>query len=322
MDFLLEALKAAAEATRLRLLSLCAHADLTVTDLTWILGQSQPRVSRHLKLLCQAGLLDRLPQGTWVYFRTSESGPAADLTRSLVDAIPADDPLHRLDQERLQEVMQKRAERAAEYFRHNAAQWDEMRALYIDEAEVDRVLKDLLPPDSVSDLLDLGTGTGRMLKLFGPQVNRAVGVDLSPEMLNVARAHLEDSQLKNCRVRLGDLSRLPMANASYDAVTMHHVLHFLETPAHAIAEASRVLRPGGKLVIVDFETHGLEALRQDHAHRWLGFDIEDVERWCAASGLEWQPPRRLPGDTLTVGVWCAQRPKTAPVIDFPAAPAV
>jgi len=134
----------------------------------WILGQSQPRVSRHLKLLCQAGLLDRLPQGTWVYFRTSESGPAADLTRSLVDAIPADDPLHRLDQERLQEVMQKRAERAAEYFRHNAAQWDEMRALYIDEAEVDRVLKDLLPPDSVSDLLDLGTGTGRMASTVNP----------------------------------------------------------------------------------------------------------------------------------------------------------
>lgn len=317
MEFLLSALKAAAEPTRLRLLTLCAHADLTVTDLTWILGQSQPRVSRHLKLLCQAGLLDRLPQGSWVYFRTSEQEPGGDLARNLVDSIADDDPVIQVDQQRLQTIMQKRAETASDYFRRNAPQWDEIRALYIDETEVERELKKLLPPGDVSDLLDLGTGTGRILQIFAPQVQRAVGVDASPEMLNIARSKLEAAQMTNCRVRLADLNRLPMANASFDAVTMHHVLHFLETPAQAIEEASRVLRPGGKLVIVDFETHGLELLRQEHAHRWLGFESRSLEQWCKAAGLEWQAPIRLPGDSLTIAIWTAQRPERAPVIEFP-----
>jgi ArsR family transcriptional regulator len=308
VEILLAALKAVAEPTRLRLLALCAHADLTVTELTQILGQSQPRVSRHLKLLCDGGLLDRRREGSWAYFQLAQNGPAGELARTLVDSLPGDDPSISLDLERLEQVMRARAERAAEYFRRNAAKWDEMRSLYVDEAEIEGALLDLLPEGEVRDLIDIGTGTGRMIEVFAPRVRRATGVDLSREMLLIARSKLERAGLRNCRVQQGDMYQLPVPNESFDAAIIHQVLHFAENPAEAIAEAARVLRPGGRLVVVDFARHEQAFLGAEHAHRWLGFGADEVTAWCKGAGLKPEAPRVLPGHPLNVLIWCAARP--------------
>lgn len=308
MEELLTALRAAGEPTRLRLLALCAHSDLTVSDLTGILGQSQPRVSRHLKLLCDGGLLDRRREGSWAYFRLAERGPAADFARTLIDSIPGDDPTLSLDLERLEAILRGRAERAADYFRRNAAQWDRIRSLHVDEAEVERQLLALLPRGEVVELLDIGTGTGRIMEIVAERVERALGVDLSHDMLLVARSKLDRAGLRNCLVRHGDMYKLPLPGASFDAVTIHQVLHFAEQPGEVIREAGRVLRPGGRLVMADFAAHQQESLRDEHAHRWLGFNDEQVKGWCESAGLKPQDPIFLPGDPLTVGIWWALRP--------------
>ena len=312
MDSVLTALKAAAEPTRLRLLVLCAHSDLTVSELTQILGQSQPRVSRHLKLLFEAGLLDRRREGSWAYFRLTQRGPGAELARTLVDALPEADPTLSLDLERLEAITRGRAERAAEYFRRNAAKWHEIRALHVDEREVEQALLDLVPDNGLHDLIDIGTGTGRMLEVLGPRVERALGVDLSQDMLLVARSNLERAKLRNCLVRQGDMYQLPAPSASFDAAVIHQVLHFAQAPATAILEAARVLRPGGKLIVVDFAAHELDYLRSDHLHQWLGFRDRDVTGWCQGAGLDPDEPVTLPGDPLNVVIWCAERPAAAP----------
>jgi len=316
MDLLLNALKAAAEPTRLRLLVICAHGELTVSELTQILGQSQPRVSRHLKLLCDAGLLERFREGIWAYYRLAERGEMAELARTLVDAVPAEDATLVLDLERLETIRHARRAAAAEYFRQNAGRWHEIRSLHVPEREVEAALLRLLPETGVQDLLDIGTGTGRMLELFGGRVAHAVGIDGSREMLSVARVNLERAGLRNCHVRLADMYQLPLPGQSQDAVIFHQVLHFAEEPADAVAEAARVLRPGGTLLIVDFARHELESLREQHAHRRLGFDAEEVRGWLRDAGLAPDPVLNLPGDPLTVCIWRAVRP-AAPA-DHPA----
>ncbi|KZD12346.1 ArsR/SmtB family transcription factor [Oceanibaculum pacificum] len=305
MAALLEGLRAAAEPTRLRLLSLCAHAELTVSDLTQIVGQSQPRVSRHLKLLCEAGLIARLREGTWAYYRVAQTGEGALLARTLIGLIPADDSALALDLQRLEAIKRSRAEAAEEYFRRNAADWDKIRALHADPLEVEQKLLELLPTDGIEDLLDIGTGTGRMLALFGPRVARALGIDASREMLALARAHLEAADLRNCQVRQADMYQLPQAGAGMDAAILHLVLHYAERPAAVIAEAARVLRPGGRLVVVDFAPHDQAALLQRQAHRWPGFQDKEIASWCAEAGLRIDAVERLPGKSLTVCLWRA-----------------
>ncbi len=311
MEHLLTALKAAAEATRLRLLVLCAHSDLTVSELTQILGQSQPRVSRHLRLLCEAGLLDRRREGSWAYFRLAQRGPGAELARTLVDGVPAADPSLLLDLERLEAIVRERSRRASEYFRRNAAKWGEIRSLYVDEREVEKALVARIADTAVRDMIDIGTGTGRMIEVLGPRVEHAVGVDLSPDMLMVARSNLDKARLRNCLVRQGDMYQLPVPSASFDAAVIHQVLHFAESPGAVIGEAARVLRPGGKLIVADFESHDLEFLREQHLHRWLGFRDQDVRGWCESAGLEPAEPVTLPGDPLNVVIWSAARSEQA-----------
>jgi SAM-dependent methyltransferase/DNA-binding transcriptional ArsR family regulator len=308
MDQLLAALRAVAEPTRLRLVVLCARGgELTVSELTHILGQSQPRVSRHLKLLCEAGVLDRFREGSWAFYRLSRDGPVAGLLRQLVADCGEHDPALTLDLQRLAAIKHQRADAAAAYFRGNAAQWHRIRSLYVDEREVEGALIGIIDRTSPRDLLDIGTGTGRMLEILAARVEQALGIDQSREMLSLARVNLEQAGLENARVRLGDMYQLPLADASFDAVVIHQVLHYADRPAAVIAEAARVLRPAGLLVVVDFAPHELEFLRADHAHRRLGFADAEIGEWCRAAGLAPAPPRELPGAPLTVMIWEAHR---------------
>ena len=307
MEHLLAALRAVAEPTRLRLIVLCAKGELTVSELTQILGQSQPRVSRHLKLLCEAGLLDRFREGSWVFYRLRQSGPSGALARQLVSACDDADPTIGLDLQRLNAIKRQRADLASAYFRENADRWHRIRSLYIDEREVEAALVEIIAAADPRDLLDIGTGTGRMLEILAPRVEHALGIDQSREMLSVARVNLERAGLENGSVRLGDMYQLALPDASFDAVVIHQVLHYADRPADAIAEAGRVLRPNGILVLVDFAPHALEFLREEHAHRRLGFADAEVAEWCRAAGLDSALSRHLPSDPLTVVIWTAQR---------------
>jgi len=308
-DGLNAALKAAGEDTRLRLLALLAEAELTVSDLTDILRQSQPRISRHLKLLAEAGLIERFREGTWAFFRLSEHGGGAEVARTLLAHLnPADQTIAR-DRARLVSVRAARAAAAQAYFRSHAVEWDRIRKLHVADAAVEAAIRAALADKPFRSLLDLGTGTGRMLEMFGADIERGLGLDLSLDMLLLARDRLERAGLKNCSVRQGDLYDLPLANDAFDVVILHQVLHFLDDGGRAIREAARVLRPGGRLLVVDFAPHEQEFLREQFAHRRLGFARETVTQWMTASGLEPLVFKSLPpeeGGKIAVSLWLAR----------------
>src|SRR3981189_834146 len=293
MGELLAALRAVAEPPRLRLLVLCARGELTVSELARILGQSLPRVSRHLKLLCDAGLLDRFREGSWVFYRLSSGTAASSLMRSLETACGEVDRTIALDLQRLAMIKRQRAELAAAYFRENAARWHHIRSLYVDEREVEAALTEILAAASFHDLLDIGTGTGRMLEILGPYVGHALGIDQSREMLAVARVNLERAGLANGTVRLGDMYQLPLPDACFDAIVVHQVLHYAERPADAIAEAGRVLRPEGVLIVVDFAPHTLEFLRDEQAHRRVRLSAGAVAGGGPLAGAAGGPAPRV-----------------------------
>jgi ubiquinone/menaquinone biosynthesis C-methylase UbiE/DNA-binding transcriptional ArsR family regulator len=309
-DDLVSRLRATAEETRLRILGLLAEGELSVSDLTEILRQSQPRVSRHLKLLVESGLIVRTREGSWAFFSLTDVPAVRGLVDTLLAALRCDDPVLQRDRERLAEVRAARAEAAQDFFRRIAPDWDQLRRLHVDEADVDAAIQTVLSGRPVRSLLDLGTGTGRILELFGPTLERGLGIDLSPAMLAVARANLQRARLSHCSVRQGDIFDLAVEHDRHDAVIVHQVLHFLEDGARAIREAARCLRPAGRLVVVDFAPHDLEFLRETQAHRRLGFARETVEGWLAAAGLEpagfmkLDPPPEAP-QGLAVSIWTA-----------------
>jgi ubiquinone/menaquinone biosynthesis C-methylase UbiE len=308
-DALNTALKAAGEETRLRVLALLADAELTVSDLTDILRQSQPRISRHLKLLAEASLVERFREGTWAFFRVAEHGGGAELARALIERLDPADPTIARDRARLASVRQARAAAAQAYFRAHAAEWDRIRKLHVPDAAVEAAIRDALADKPFRSLLDLGTGTGRMLEMFGGEIERGLGLDLSLDMLLLARDRLERAGLKNCSVRQGDIYDLPLADDSFDVVILHQVLHFLDDGARAIQEAARVLRPGGRLLVVDFAPHEQEFLREQFAHRRLGFASETVTQWLTASGLDPVMHKSLspqPDGKIAVSLWLAR----------------
>jgi ubiquinone/menaquinone biosynthesis C-methylase UbiE len=309
-DGLLGALASAGEATRLRLLALLGEAELTVSELVTILGQSQPRISRHLKLLVEAGLVERHREGAWVFCHVAASGPLAGLARDLVARIAPADPNLAADRARLFEVRKARADHAARYFETHAATWDELRAMHVSEERVEAAIFEAVGPASLRAVLDLGTGTGRMLELLAPIAARAVGIDQSPQMLSVARVRLERAGLRNVQLRQGDIAAVPV-EADFDLVVIHQVLHYLDDPSRAVREAARALRPGGRLLVVDFAPHAEESLRAAQAHRRLGFAAEEVAGFMAASGLDVVARRDLvpdesEGGKLTVSLWLAR----------------
>ena len=305
-------LKAAGEPTRLRILTLLAEAELTVSDLTEILRQSQPRLSRHLRLLTEAGLVDRFREGSWAFFRLGERGGTADFARALIGRLKTDDVIVGRDRERLAAVRTSRAAAAQNYFRRHAAEWDRIRRLHVADAAVEAAIRAALADKPIRSLLDLGTGTGRMLELFGPDSERGLGLDLSLDMLALARARLDRAGLKHCSVRHGDIYDLALPRDSFDVVIIHQVLHFLDDSARAIAEAASVLRPGGRLLVVDFAPHDLEFLREEHAHRRLGFAAETVTQWLEAAGLDVLRQETLPPGPqgkIAVSLWLARDPR-------------
>ena len=311
VDMLINALRAAGESTRLRVLVLLAQGELTVKDLTAILAQSQPRISRHLKLLTEAGLVERYPEGAWVFYRLSDDGPAGQLVRDLCRLADAGEAILSLDRERLEQVKREQAEQAERYFSANAADWDTIRALHVAEDDVERAMLAAVGKRPFQSFLDLGTGTGRLLELFAPLYRRAVGVDASTAMLAVARANLDRVGIGDAQVRLGDIYNLSLPRDAFDVVAIHQVLHYLDEPERAIAEAARVLAPGGRLLIVDFAPHALEFLRERHAHRRLGFGHEPMAQWIGAANLDLDIVRDLPtgdvaADKLTVTLWLAR----------------
>jgi ubiquinone/menaquinone biosynthesis C-methylase UbiE len=305
-------LKASAETKRLRILVLLAEAELTVSDLTEILRQSQPRLSRHLRLLAEAGLVERFREGSWAFFRLAERAGGADIARTLIGRLDPDDPVIARDRERLAAVRAARAAAAQSYFRRHAAEWDRIRKLHVADAAVEEAIRKALADKPIRALLDLGTGTGRMLELFAGDIERGLGLDLSLDMLALARARLDRAGLKHCSVRQGDIYDLALPRDSFDVVIIHQVLHFLDDSPRAIREAARVLRPGGRLLVVDFAPHDLEFLREEYAHRRLGFASETVTQWLEAAGLdvlreEAFPPG--PEGKIAVSLWLARDPR-------------
>jgi ubiquinone/menaquinone biosynthesis C-methylase UbiE/DNA-binding transcriptional ArsR family regulator len=305
-------LRGAGEPTRLRILALLAEAELTVSELTEILRQSQPRLSRHLRLLTEAGLVDRFREGSWAFFRLGERGGTAELARALIGRLKTDDAIVLRDRERLTAVRASRAAAAQNYFRRHAAEWDRIRRLHVADAAVESASRAALADKPIRSLLDLGTGTGRMLELFGADIERGLGLDLSLDMLALARARLDRAGLKHCSVRHGDIYDLALPRDSFDVVIVHQVLHFLDDSARAIAEAARVLRPGGRLLVVDFAPHDLEFLREEHAHRRLGFAAATVTQWLEAAGLDVLRQETLPPGPqgkIAVSLWLARDPR-------------
>jgi len=305
-------LKAAGEATRLRILVLLAEAELTVSELTDILRQSQPRLSRHLRLLAEAGLVERFREGSWAFFRLAERAGGADIARALISRLDAGDPVIVRDRERLAAVRAARAAAAQNYFRRHAPEWDRIRKLHVADAAVEEAIRGALAGKPIRALLDLGTGTGRMLELFAGDIQRGLGLDLSLDMLAFARARLDRAGLKHCSVRQGDIYDLALPRDTFDVVIVHQVLHFLDDSAHAIREAARVLQPGGRLLVVDFAPHDLEFLREEHAHRRLGFAAETVTQWLEAAGLDVVRQQTLPPGPegkIVVSLWLARDPR-------------
>ncbi len=314
---LVAGLKAAGESTRLRLLALLSAGELNVKDLTQILGQSQPRISRHLKLLTEAGLIERFREGSWVYFRLSDNSDMAHLIRSLIAWLDPQDSVLVRDRVRADAVKRGRAAAAQAFFRAHAADWDKIRALHVAEDDVENAMIDALGNGPFDLFVDIGTGTGRILELFADRFKRGYGIDINHDMLAFARAKLEKAGLAHCQVRHGNLFHLPFDPETADAVVIHQVLHFLDDPAAALTETTRILKPGGKLLVVDFAPHELEYLREEFAHQRLGFENGQIERWMNRAGLQLRGKRDLKSggkgnkDKLTVSLWVATRPATS-----------
>lgn len=323
VDDLVAALKAAAEPTRLRILMLLASGELNVKDLTLILGQSQPRISRHLKLLSEAGLVERFRQGSWVYFHISDRQAGGRLALRLIADVDPNDAQMRRDRDRAEALKRDREISAQAFFEAHAADWDRIRALHVAEQDVEAAMREALGPGPFKFLVDLGTGTGRTLDLFADRYARGLGIDVNQSMLAYARAKLTRNGRAHAQVRHGDLYALALADRQADAIVMHQVLHFLSDPALAIREAARVLAPGGRMLIVDFAPHDLEFLREAEAHERLGFSHDQVKAWLRDNGLSPRLVRDLApavsndadapnddknnADKLTVSLWLAER---------------
>lgn len=300
---LADRLQALADPTRLRILALLRAMELSVGELAQLLGQSQPRVSRHLKILADAAVIERRKEGSWVFLSLAPplvTEPLFALLDSWADE--ATERLFTSDSARLEVIRTERALAAQRYFAAQADVWDQIRSLHVAESEVEQAIERTLGVRPVGRLVDIGTGTGRMLELFGPSAEQAIGIDKSSEMLRLARVKLEAAGIATS-LRQGDMYALPLPDGSAETVIIHQVLHYAHSPATAIAEAARVLAPGGTLLVVDFAAHEREDLRETDAHVRLGFSDGSMAAWFEAAGLKLGHVEHLEGGELTVTLW-------------------
>ncbi len=306
MTMALEIFRAMADATRLRILALLRRMELSVGELAQVLGQSQPRVSRHVKILCDAGLAERRKEGSWVFVGVGRSD-VVDPVAAALDSWAKAEPDHWAvaDAARLAAVRADRAASAAAWFEGHADEWDAIRSLHVAESEVEAAMAAMLGDARVGTLIDIGTGTGRMLELFGRHARLALGIDRSSEMLRLARAKLHD--MAHAELRQADLYALPLDDGAADVAILHHVLHFAQQPGAAVREAARVLAPGGRLLIADFASHDREELRLSDAHTRLGFADDQMTAWFDAAGLQTARVETLEGGELTVKLWLGRR---------------
>lgn len=319
---LLEAFRALADPSRLRIMLLLQQMELAVGELAVVLDQSQPRVSRHVRILAEAGLAERRREGSWVFLRrrqlTADSDAPDRAIESAIDTLIQ--PVHfeesglarqsANDRQRLMEIRTQRESQAANFFAAHAAEWDKMRSLYVPEQAVEGQLQAMIGPAAVDELLDIGTGTGRMAELFAPLAAHVTALDNSPEMLRLARARLHDLGPKHCDLIQADFRNLPLADSRYDLVLLHQVLHFAQDPENVLREAARVTRPGGRIAIIDFDAHDLEDLRRTNAHARLGFSDAQMAALLNVAGFRLTGTTGLTGDPLTVKIWIAERTAT------------
>ncbi|MFO6446090.1 ArsR/SmtB family transcription factor [Erythrobacter sp. NE805] len=315
--------KALGDPTRLRIARLLGAMELAVGELAQVLGQSQPRVSRHVGILCDAGLAERRREGSWVFLRQSESrGSLIPAIQQLLALAEAEEPgfaaLCEADRRKLAAIRDAREAAAETYFARHASEWDELRALHSADSEVERRLAEALADAPLGSLLDIGTGTGRMAELFAQAADRVVALDKNLEMLRVARAKLQHLPAHLIELVQGDFAALPFADGSFDTVILHQVLHFAPDPAPALAEAARVLRGGGRIAIVDFASHDHEELRTRHQHARLGFSDRQMAELLRGAGFTAGPPLALEGGELVVKIWTARRRAHAAMLKTPA----
>jgi len=303
-----DALKAVGQTTRLRVLALLRQIDLSVGELAQILRLSQPRLSNHLKILASAGLIERLPEGSWVFYRIQSRGWAGRLLQDLFSGLDLATAPFNSDDEALQDIRQTRAKFAESYFSEIANDWDHLRALHYPETAIEQAILGYVKNYQFERVVDLGTGTGRMLILLGHQTMEAEGLDISHNMLTVARTNLNRAGINNARVRYGDAMNTPFKDNSTDLVIIHQVLHYLDQPEKVLVEAARILKPGGQLLIVDFAPHDMEYLRETQGHRRLGISEDDLRQWTDTAGLFarssqiFDPPESLK-QGLSVFIW-------------------
>ena len=302
---------ALADPTRLRILMLLRAMELSVGEIAQVLGQSQPRVSRHVRILIDAGLAERRKEGSWVFLSLGPR-PRVEPLFQLLDRWSERDgenPWIAADAARLAAVRADRAAAAERYFASHAADWDALRSLHVAETEVEAAIARALGEAPLGRLVDIGTGTGRMIELFATRADRATGIDRSPEMLRLARVKLAEAGLGAVELRQGDMYALALPSGSADTVIIHQVLHYAQNPAAAVAEAARLLGPGGRLLIVDFAPHEREELRGSDAHVRLGFADEAILKHIEEAGLDGRVVEHLEGGELTVTLWLGERPE-------------
>lgn len=302
--------KALGHDDRLRIFALVGQAELTISELVQILGLSQPRITQYIKSLEDVGLVQRIKEGSWVFVRQSRRNQEfKPLFKAISALIPELDPIIQSDRKRLAAVREKRSEQVAEFFESVAQSKSQLGDEYVVQSDIQRSLNDLVGDHRYDFMVDLGTGTGRMLKLFSERVGRGIGIDSNPTMLKVARHSLDGADLAHLTVRKGDIQAVPLQDGEADLVTLHQVLHFLDDPNEVLNETNRILRPGGHVIVVDFAAHNIDSFRTDYAHRRLGFSNEEVADDLHDAGFRLATTRTIlsESDSPDITIWLGEK---------------
>lgn len=277
---LLAVFKALADQTRLRLWCVLNYHELTVSEIVRIMEMGQSRISRHLKIMTEAGILTARRSGLRVFYTVAHTRNTNDLRRFMEDATGAEEP-YVGDVTRAGAIMQERRFETSRFFDGVAAGWEQLRSELYGNTDVDAMLIEHVP--SCRTAVDIGCGTGDLARLLAARADRVIGVDNSQGMLEHARSRFNGQD--QAEFRLGDIEHLPLGDGEVDCAVMNMVLHHLQSPAAGLAEARRVLRDGGTLLVADLGPHQDQKLRARFGDRWMGFDADLLESWIREAGF-------------------------------------